>query len=637
MATALVLIGLTGGCSGEEDPLAVTEGTPSTEAFLETFTEEIRPLWAASRAAEWEAHTHVAPGETRYAEEALEATQAYQTALADVRWQGLTSEVLAAAQGELDAFAAARAQVVAAAEDESETDLPAEDDAEAIPTAPPVSSAQMAALRTISRLARDHDADTAALRARIAQTQALQLRFRARAEAKLDGEVVDAAEVAGQWRASTDDAERMRTWRAVLYPARELKPGYLALRDLRNELAQAHQLPHHHAAMVADLDLSSDEAMAWLSEAREALRPLLTELHTYARHELAARYGVSSVPEVLPAHWVDHPLAATWEGPFAPSRAAMADTLSLKGAATMVRDADDWFITIGLDPLPAEFWSRSSLVAPGPEARYGKTGGASTWHLDARGDVRTLLSATPTPAWLHAAHRELAFAHSALLRVDAGLPTPLQMQPPGPLQLALAQWADLTSARPERLAELGLLDPVDVPPLERSQLVEALRWVPYVAFAAGTAAEFEHEIYAESLPEEQFNRRFWQLATEHQGVVPGGTRTERWADPLVVSAFTDTPGHYVDHALATLMAFQLHVAAANQAGLPAHATDLAGTDASELFIEVAQREGIDPWADIITDVTGRPPSADAMVEYFAPLTAWLAARNEGRTPTLPQP
>ena len=44
----------------------------------------------------------------------------------------------------------------------------------------------------------------------------------------------------------------------------------------------------------------------------EELRPLYRQLHTYARYELAKRYGVSEVPEMLPAHWLPNQWGQDW-------------------------------------------------------------------------------------------------------------------------------------------------------------------------------------------------------------------------------------------------------------------------------------------------------------------------------------
>ncbi|HEX2250074.1 MAG TPA: M2 family metallopeptidase, partial [Gemmatimonadales bacterium] len=41
-----------------------------------------------------------------------------------------------------------------------------------------------------------------------------------------------------------------------------------------------------------------------------------------------------------------------------------------------------------------------------------------------------------------------------------------------------------------------------------------------------------------------------------------------------------------------------------------------------------------PWREVLRETTGRELDAKAMVEYFAPLTRWLQARNRGRDPTL---
>ena len=42
-----------------------------------------------------------------------------------------------------------------------------------------------------------------------------------------------------------------------------------------------------------------------------------------------------------------------------------------------------------------------------------------------------------------------------------------------------------------------------------------------------------------------------------------------------------------------------------------------------------------PWRDVLRETTGRELDGKAMVEYFAPLYAWLQQQNRGRKATLP--
>ena len=95
------------------------------------------------------------------------------------------------------------------------------------------------------------------------------------------------------------------------------------------------------------------------------------------------------------------------------------------------------------------------------------------------------MSASAHEPWMHAAHRELAYAHAFLERETAKVATPLRVRSPRVMETALATWVDLAASRPSRLVSLGLIRAEALPDEDLRLLDEALTWVPFVPFAAG--------------------------------------------------------------------------------------------------------------------------------------------------------
>jgi peptidyl-dipeptidase A len=613
-----------GSCTGQEQVEPEENKVPTAAAFIASFTEKVQPAWTTWRTAEWEAHTHVRPNDPRYAEQAQTDRQAYLDALADPTWLQVARDVLREAERTMAEQSAA-----------AEAAGPANED-EVPPPVPEVTPALLAGVDAIRTLANEHAAATVDVRAaRDAKLVGL-LRFRERASYKLDGAVVPRDQLASAYRLSANDAERRARWASLLAPAGDLKLGYSELRDLHNTIARKVSSDNHLHAALRDYGMRTDELDVLLDDAEITLRPLLRELHTWTRHALAARYGVEA-PEELPAHWLDDPLGSNWSGALRLPGADLTSGLELRGPDILVRDAETWFTDVGIAPLPVSFWDKSSLYPAAIGERFGKTGGASTWDIDLSGDIRTLMSVAPTEAWMHATHRELAFAHALHARAQAKLPAPLRMRPPRALLAALATWADLAASRPERLRQLGVLDAGTAPPSEDALLHEALTWVPFLPFAAGTVYEFERMVYAENLPVDAMNARWWELAARHQGVTPPETRSERWADALSNPRLLDAPGNYVDHALATLVAFQVHVTTCERLGLDPRTANVAGQIAvGEVFTKLAVADGVTDLRKVVEEVTGEPLSAEPMLRYFAPLSAWLAEQNSGKLTTMPK-
>jgi peptidyl-dipeptidase A len=598
------------GCSGDK---AAGPTQPTPDEFLARWTTVAQPLWAAWQEAEWKAHLNVRDSDASFAEAAEEAKAAWEAEVGKPAWLTEARDVLSAAQDR------ARKE---------------EADAEGPRKARPDELAAVEAVRLTARGANESGKE---IRTRLDRELGLLLRTRDRSLPKLDGAPAPTDEVEGRYRAATDSAARAALWSATLSVARDLKPAFGVVRDLRNQAAQKAGFDNHHALVVTPSGSKPGDLQIQLAKAETAVRPLYRQLHTWVRYELAARYGAAEVPERLPAHWLDDPMGATWAGTFRLAGTDPQANLAMLGPQKMLEQAESFFTGIGLNTLPPEVWGRSSLYPADPSGRYQKTPGASTWDLDLQGDVRMLMSVTANEAWLHAAHRELAYAHVLLERGAAKIPAPLRTNPPWVLPTALATWSDFAASKPARLATLGLLDPSGLPPDDLLLLDEALLWLPYIPFAAGTAASFERELYAESLAVDRMTGRWWELAAEHQGVAPPETRTERWADPLYLQSLIESPGRSYELALAVMLAFQIHEKVCQDAGLDPRKADVSMMQGgSALFKKLAVRADVIDWNKAVEEVLGAPPSADAMVRYFAPLDAWLNERNDGRTVTLPK-
>lgn len=590
-----ILLALTAcnGVPGMGDPDAPK--TPH-EKFVKEFSAETVPAWTRWKDAAWRTHTQVVPGDYTKPQSALAGYEAWRAAVSDPKWVRASRDL---ARGE----------------------------------GPAPTKAERAAVDAVSRFGRLYPANEVELLRRIDSKVGLQARFRRRAAPRLSGETVHPEELARRFSTATETQERKRVWRAMLGPAADLKPGYAELRDLRNEVARKGGWPNHMDATMEPYGMTAAEMVGFLEGVELALRPLYQELHTWAREELAARYDVVP-PDLIPAHWLPSPVGDDWGGLAVVENLDVEPALQEMGAKQMVRQVETFYTGTGLPPLPGTLWERSSLYPVPPGSRIGKTQGSSTWDIDLAGDIRILMNARPSAAWMSASYRELAFAHAYALRTDDGVPIPVRMQPPRAVLGSLGVWADLAATRPKNLIDSGLVtsapDPMAV------LLKEALTYVPFVQFGAGTIVPFEYEVYAEGLAPGQMNSRFWGLLARHQGIFPPETRTERWADFLVVEAMDEAPGRYADHVLAVVLAFQLQEAVAGKAGMDPREGVLAGQPAfGTTFQDVAMGAQVEDWRTLMQQTTGAPPSADAMVRYFDPLYRWLQAQNAARTPTLP--
>ena len=110
-------------------------------------------------------------------------------------------------------------------------------------------------------------------------------------------------------------------------------------------------------------------------------------------------------------------------------------------------------------------------------------------------------------------------------------------------------------------------------------------------------------------------------------------RSERDFDP---GAKYHVPANvsYTRYFLATILQFQFHRALCEEAGYegPLHLCSIYDNDAAGKKLKAMLELGLSkPWPDALEAMTGtRRLDATAIIDYFAPLKAWLDEQNAGR-------
>jgi peptidyl-dipeptidase A len=167
-------------------------------------------------------------------------------------------------------------------------------------------------------------------------------------------------------------------------------------------------------------------------------------------------------------------------------------------------------------------------------------------------------------------------------------------------------------------------------------LKDALNYVVFIPFSAGVMSEFEHDLYTNNLPKNQYNQRWWELCEKYQGMVPPSPRGEAHCDAASKTHINDDAAQYYDYALSYVILFQLHDHIATKIlHQDVHATNYYASKAVGDFLRDIMRPGASrDWREVLREKTGEDLSARAMLKYFEPLMAYLQEANKGRKHTL---
>jgi peptidyl-dipeptidase A len=582
------------GCAS---PRVTSALEAEVQEYLDGYNAAYQELSTASSEAEWASNTHIVEGDD---------TNAKRTQAA--------SEALAEFTGSVENIETARGYL--ARRDE----LPA---------------LQVRQLERILFLAGDNpqtvpDTVKARIAAETRQTEALYgFTF------KLGEEEITPNKIDEGLRTETDLARRRAIWEASKEVGKGLRGGLVELRRLRNESVRALGYPDFFSYMASEYGMTTAELAAQIADINRELRPLFRELHTWTRHELARRYR-QPVPDLIPAHWLPNRWGQDWSALVEVPGFDLDQGLGPKEPEWLVQQAERFYVSLGFDPLPPSFWEKSSLYPVAADAGFKKNTHASAWHMDLDLDVRSLMSVEPNTEWYETTHHELGHIYYYLCYTNPRVPPLLREGANRAYHEAVGSLMGLAAMQPRFVATVGLASGGASPDPMQVLLQSALNYVVFIPWSAGTMFTFEKELYADELPSERWNARWWDLVAKYQGIVAPARRGEEFCDAATKTHVNDDPAGYYDYALSYVLLFQLHDHVAREIlHQDPRDTNYFGQLEVGDFLRTILTPGMSvDWRELLEEKTGSPLSAEPMLRYYAPLLEWLKVQNKGRRATL---
>ncbi len=369
----------------------------------------------------------------------------------------------------------------------------------------------------------------------------------------------------------------------------------------------------------------------------EQLRPFYEQLHCYVRSRLQQKYGVDKVPagQPIPAHLLGNLWAQEWNNiyplvePFkgeSPADVTKALAAQKYDAQKMVKLGESFFTSLGFDPLPDTFWTRSQFVRPvGREVVCH----ASAWDITGEGDVRVKLCLKPTEEDLITVHHELG--HDFYFTSYKTLPALFQAGANDGFHEGIGDTLTL-SVTPEYLNKIGLAGKPakNEKALINEQMKSALEKIAFLPFGL-LIDRWRWDVFSGKTPPSQYNAHWWELRKRYQGVSAPVSRSEADFDP---GAKYHVPGNtpYTRYFLARILQFQLHRGLCKAAGFtgPLYECSIYGNKAAGDKLHAMLALGASkPWPEALEVATGeKAMDASAIMEFYAPLYDWLKKQNE---------
>ena len=458
-----------------------------------------------------------------------------------------------------------------------------------------------------------------------------------------------------------------RGWHTIAQPMRE---DYTRFVQLVNEGAGEMGYADAGEMWRSGYDMSPVEMAAETDRLWGQVKPLYEQLHCYARTRLETEYGAERGKVdggMLPAHlmgnmwqqdwgnlWdilapyenagsldITGALEAQYQQNFAAALtrqggdrdatalAQIEQDAMLATARQMTERAEDFYVSLGMPELPGSYWEKTQFIKPRDRNVVCH---ASAWDMDMKGDVRTKMCIKPNEEDFTTIYHELGHVYYYLAYNE--LPPVFQTGAHDGFHEAIGDTVVLAMT-PEYLQSIDLVgeQQQSEEALINAQMRMALAKVAFLPFGL-MIDRWRWGVFDGTIEPGQYNKAWWDLKAQYQGVAPVDARGEEFFDP---GAKYHVPGNtpYTRYFLAHVLQFQFYKSLCDAAGYtgPLHECSFYGNKAAGEKLQAMLSKGASqPWQSSLKELTGgEGMDAGAVLEYFAPLQAWLKEQNEGKS------
>ena len=443
---------------------------------------------------------------------------------------------------------------------------------------------------------------------------------------------------------SRNPEELLKAWHGWHEIGKPMKPMYMRMVDIGNQGARDLGYQGLSDLWFSKYDMPADEFLNETDRVWEEVKPLYDALHCHVRAKLNEHYGDDVVPKSgpLPVHLLGNMWGQSWSNIYdlvytEESQQNSVDVTKIIGEKglneiEMVEYAEDFFLSIGFEPLPDTFWERSLFVKPRDRSVVCH---ASAWNLDpANNDLRIKMCIQKNEEDFVTIHHELG--HIFYYQAYNHLPTLFQGGANDGFHEAFGDLLTL-SITPDYLTQIDFIsekeaslakeDPIG---LLMKQALDGVVVVPWALMLD----KWRSGVFNGEIDETNLNSSWWRLREYYQGISTSTERSEEYFDP---GAKYHIPGNtpYTRYYLARIMQYQFHEALCNEIEFDGllHECSIYGSKKAgdKIISTMALGESL-PWQDAFENLTStRQLSGKSILNYYAPLKDWLDEQNKNRT------
>jgi peptidyl-dipeptidase A len=455
----------------------------------------------------------------------------------------------------------------------------------------------------------------------------------------IDGKELNLEQLSDIMGSSRDPAKLKQAWEGWRTISQKgMAKDYSRMVEIGNQGAKELGYSDIADMWLANYDMPSKDMEKEVERLWSQVKPLYDDLHCYVRGRLNAKYGDKIQPKTGPirADLLGNMWAQDWTNIYplvAPPKSDPGYDLTkvLKAhkfdEVKMVKTGEGFYKSLGFAPLPDTFWERSLIKRPRDREVVCH---ASAWDVDNVNDVRVKMCTQINAEDFQTVHHELG--HNFYQRAYNKQDFLFRNGANDGFHEAIGDFIAL-NVTPEYLKQLGLIDKAPPAQADLGLLMDrALEKVSFLPFGL-MVDKWRWQVFRGQTTPAQYNQAWWDLAKQYQGIVPPGPRPADAFDPGAKYHIpANTP--YLRYFLSFVVQFQFYKSACEQAHWtgPLHRCSIYGNkEVGAKFAKMLEMGASKPWPDALEAFTGqRRIDGSALVEYFAPLQAWLKEQNKGQ-------
>ena len=445
---------------------------------------------------------------------------------------------------------------------------------------------------------------------------------------------------------SRDPDELLKAWEGWRNIGKPMKDMYLRMVEIGNLGAKDLGYDGLTDLWFSQYDMPADDFLAETDRVWDELKPLYDALHCHVRNELSEHYGEAVVSKEgsMPAHVLGNMWGQSWaniydlvytpDNPTADTNIDLTKILEEKdiGEIEMVEIAENFFLSLGFEPLPKTFWERSLFIKP---QDHNVVCHASAWDLDSdANDLRVKMCIERNAEDFSTIHHELG--HIFYYQAYSQQPSIFQRGANDGFHEAVGDLLTL-SITPDYYHKIGMIteaeainaksDPIS---LLMQQALDGVVSVPWTLMLD----KWRAGVFSGETSEAELNNSWWELREYYQGIE---APRERDADAFDPGAKYHIPGNtpYTRYYLAKILQYQFHESLCNQIGFegPLHECSIYNNElAGEQLRAMLSLGQSQEWQVALEALTGtRTLSGKSMLNYYKPLKDWLDLQNASRS------